>query len=795
MTRETAKRTTAMRTRLAALASLVPLAFCAQGQAQQLEEIIVTAQKRTENVQDTPLSVTAIAGPVLEAASITTVRDLSRMDPTLQIGQATGTVTTFIRGIGNPVTTAGNEASVPVYIDDVYFIRAGFPFFDLANIERVEVLKGPQGTLFGRNASGGVISMHTRDPGEEAEVKGKIGYGNYDTVYGQLYAATPLGDHLAVDISFSGLDQKNGWGDNLTTGKDAWVQDYISLRSKWVWTPSETTTVKLIGYYQDSYSEQGIYARAFEKTVAGTPNWLREAPARPNPPSYGNPRPYKLSDFYDVSMDTTQFDDSEGGGASLHVDQEFSILDFVSITAFRDNDELYRADGDYSPFDFKQYDLHIRDKQFSQEFQFKSKADSRVNWIAGLYYLDAKQGFDPTTIVGQAFRGAPDDPASSIGIDRIDIYGKQDVKSYAAFGQLTYPITDDTNLTVGLRYTKDEIEGEGTTDITFLPGLFGPGPFTLTAQTFDANNNFGGTAAVPIVNGSNPDYDPSFNKWTYKIALDHHLNDATMVYANVSRGYKSGTFNTLPLDSPALDPEVVDAYEIGMKSEFLDRRVRVNGALFWNDIDSPQVQAQRNGLVFLVNAGKARTKGVEIDATALLTDTLTARIAASYLDAKFREFSDAPTYRYDSAADPWCGSNAVSVSGAPYPTCGQLVTTSTDAAGNDMPYASKFKLSSNLNYVREVESMGTFVLDLFVSYYSDYAWDADNVIEEPANTLVDGAIAFTPQAAEALTIRLWVKNAMDEEYNLGYYSQASGSAYSASPGAPRTYGAEFLFQF
>jgi iron complex outermembrane receptor protein len=157
-----------------------------QPEGGQLQEIIVTAQKRSQNVQDTPLSVTAVSGAALEAASVTSVQELRLIDPALQISQNEGVVTTFIRGIGNPVATAGNEASVPVYIDDVYYSRASPAFFDLANVDRVEVLKGPQGTLFGRNASGGVISVYTRDPGRDTQVEGRVGYANYGTVSGQL---------------------------------------------------------------------------------------------------------------------------------------------------------------------------------------------------------------------------------------------------------------------------------------------------------------------------------------------------------------------------------------------------------------------------------------------------------------------------------------------------------------------------------------------------------------------------------------------------------------------------------
>ncbi|HUD93320.1 TonB-dependent receptor, partial [Sphingobium sp.] len=416
----------------------------AQSENYQLEDIVVTAQKRSQNVQDTPLSVTAVSGEALVSQGITSVQELNRIDPALQIGQATGTVTTFIRGIGNPVTTAGNEASVPVYIDDVYFIRAGFPFFDLASVDRVEVLKGPQGTLFGRNASGGVISIYTKDPSQDGELEARMGYANYQTMDLKFYGNMPITDRLAANFSMSWHNQDQGWGrnrklvDQLDTskgyqpgGNDYWKGHSISLRGKLLWEPTDTTAVKLIGYYQNSWSQIGIYSRPFPGTVGGSPdpshNGAGPIPEAPVPSQVLPPLA-----FYDVSLAEEQYDESEGWGASARIDQELGFADFVSITAYRSNDELYHSSGNYSDYDWLVYDLNIVDKQFSQEFQLKSAAGSKINWILGAYYLNADGGFDPTYI------GGPGQNAN--GSDVIKIVGRQKVKSYAGFGQVTVPL-------------------------------------------------------------------------------------------------------------------------------------------------------------------------------------------------------------------------------------------------------------------------------------------------------------------------------------------------------------------
>jgi len=739
-----------------------------------LQEIVVTAQKRAQNVQDTPLSVTAVSGASLATKSVVKVEDLARIDPALQIGHSTGIVTTFIRGIGNPVTTAGNEASVPVYIDDVYFVRPSYPFFSLGSVDRVEVLKGPQGTLFGRNASGGVISIYTRDPDfNTPEMSGKIGGANYDTVYGQLYFNRPLTDTLAWNFSFDGNRQTGGWGTNTATGEPTFREHHVSMRSKLLWQPTDTTKIKLIGYYERARNEQGIYGRPFPGTVAGYPDGLHNG----FPPVAGAPQGVQPTiGFYDESTAFNQYDRSRGYGFSGRLDQGLGFADFVSITAIRRNKELYASSGDYDPTDQLRYNLNVLDHQFSQEFQLKSKASSKLTWILGAYYLNALQGFDPTTIHGLA-------PAA-LGIAGVNLYGHERIKSYAGFGQATYPITDTTNLTGGLRYTIDKVDGRGWT-VTQLTSAI-PG-------VTDEDGNLPAT-----IDG---DFKKTFRKLTWKASIDHHFSRDVMAYATYSRGYKSGTYNTLPLDSPALKPEVVDAYEAGVKTELFDRKVRLNAALFWNDIKGPQVQSQRNGLVALINAGSARTRGVEFDASALLARGLTFSVGGTYLDAKFRDFKNAPSYcpspvisnAQCAAILAQSGASQAVIDSIGNGNLNQIFLANVD--GNRMPYASKIKLSAGLNYTVDAPGTGKFILDGSVNYQSKFNWDSDNVIKEPAHTFFDASIQFSPEALQNLSFRIWGKNLSGVHYNVAYYAQASGSAFSSAPGAPRTFGGEVLFKF
>ncbi|MDB5397446.1 MAG: TonB-dependent receptor, partial [Rhodospirillales bacterium] len=307
----------------------------------QLPEIVVTAQKRPENIKDAPLSVTAFTGSALTAAGITAVRDLGEIDSTLQFSAIGGIATVFMRGLGNPVATVGNEASVPMYIDDVYYSRLSPSFFDLVNVDNVEILTGPQGTLFGRNASAGLISIYTRDPGNSPVIEGMVGYGNYATTTAQLYASVPITDKLAADISLSEYNQASGWGRNVYNADQTYLNYSYNARSKVIWKPTDSTTVKFIGYYVEQNSLQGVLTTPYAGTVGGGVDNSGTITVPPQPPQ---PR------FYDIKLDHMPGVRSQTYGGSIRVDQELGFGVFSSISAARKTNESYLSDGDLTPY-------------------------------------------------------------------------------------------------------------------------------------------------------------------------------------------------------------------------------------------------------------------------------------------------------------------------------------------------------------------------------------------------------------------------------------------------------------
>ncbi len=706
----------------------------------QLTEIVVRAQKRSENIQDAPLSVTAFTESTLSAAGVTVVSDLSELDSTLQFSAIGGIATVFMRGLGNPVATSGNEASVPMYIDDVYYSRLSPSFFDLGNINNVEILKGPQGTLFGRNASAGVISIYTRDPGNTPVIEGMVGYGNYATTTAQLYASVPINDRLVADISLSEYDQASGWGRDVYNGDQTYLNRSFTARSKIMWKPTDSTTVKFIGYYVEQNSLQGILTTPYAGTVSGGVDNSGTITVPPEPPQ---PR------FYDINLDQMPSVTNATYGGSIRVDQELSFGVFSSISAARKTNESYLTDGDLT-----QYPLFIAsarpvDQQYSEELQLKSKPGAPMSWIGGFFYLNTLAGYNPIHISGDTFIAE--------GINSIGLMGEQRLNSFAPYGQVTYPILPDTNLTAGLRYNKDDLRGFGSTTIYTYPGgpLSGLGPSILGAPRFDRTRGFG--------------------KLTYKVGLDHHFNPNVMTYASVSTGYKSGTYNAVSIGSGALNPETVTTYEFGLKMELLDHRLRLNGAVFRNNVKDPQVQSSQMSIETVINAGSARSQGVEVESTAVLAQGLTARLSATYLQAEFLDFSDAP-YFYQRPG----GGNGLG---------------SINARGKVLPRAPRESIDAGLNYVVDGSSVGKFAFDTNVAYSSKFYWDSDNVISEGPLTIVNASGTFTPRRAEALSIRLWVKNLTNKGYYSIEYEEQGPAGFAASPAAPRTVGGEFRFKF
>ena len=676
-----------------------------------LEEIIVTAQKRSENLQNVPLAVASFSAATLQAANVSGVADLVNVTPSLRFQYAGPSGSTFLRGVGNSQSFAGSEAEVQTYIDNVYQPSGAAAYLKFNNIERIEVDKGPQGTLFGRNATGGVIQIFTRDPTQDARLDAAIGYGKYNQLEGDVYAAGGLGEKVAADIAFH-YEDRDGWGRNTFLKTDAYKAHSIGFRSKWIVTLSDATRVTLIGDYSRDRSDLGT---AFA---------LAQGPWRL---SLAEPVP-AIPNKFTLTEDSQSGGKVERYGGSVKVDSKVGDLSLVSISAYRYSVSQSVLDADSTPDPVVVGKENRKESQFSQEFQLLSPSSSRLKWILGTYLYYNKAKADPGELSGLI--------AAGFGANAIQSFSTMTTKSVAGFGQATYDITDTIHITAGLRYTHDHRSQEATSVFIYPNGPGAPPPF------LGLNQNKYPTA--------------SFNALTGKLTLQKDLSDSAMVYAGYNRGYKAGTFNnSLVLSStgPALNPEHVDAFEGGLKSELFDHKLRLNLAAFYYKYSNLQVNVFEAFRISLQNSGRSEIKGLEAEAQYKLTSSTRLSAGASLLDARYKVFTNAPLYTINPANQP---NPSPQVRGY-----GGVIISQADASGNTMPQAPKFSSYASLNQTIEIGA-GRIDLNGTVSYQSRVYFTPDNRYSQSGYPTLSATAKFTT-TDNKYDFTLWGRNLTNEK--------------------------------
>jgi iron complex outermembrane receptor protein len=364
-----------------------PLLAADDAPAMGIEEIVVTAQRRAENLQDVPIAITATSGEALERSGVTNAQEIEIVTPGLSFATVGSYAQPRIRGVGTSADAATLENPVAMYVDGVYYAHQAGSVLTLNNIEQVEVIKGPQGTLFGRNATGGLIQITTRQPTQESTGRFSVGYGNYDTFTANAYLAGGITDNLAADIAVYYRDQGEGYGVNRATGQDVQIMENLAARSKWVLTPSDDTTVTFI---VDAARDDGAIALAPAPgtTALGGGTLL---PAQ----DVDTPAPYKNR--------------NEQAGASLKIEHSFSPFDLVSISAYRENDDVvYFPNATNNPATMTLVTLDDENfRQASQELQLLSNKDSSFSWTTGVYLFWSEGGWKPVGI----YRASPSLPS------------------------------------------------------------------------------------------------------------------------------------------------------------------------------------------------------------------------------------------------------------------------------------------------------------------------------------------------------------------------------------------------
>ena len=681
-----------------------------------IADIVVTAQKREERMQNVPVAVTAFSSDSLLSKGVVSLTDLATVTPGLVFPTVGIGGSPRLRGVGTQISAGGNENSVATYVDGVYFPSAGANVMAFNSIAQVAVLKGPQGTLFGRNATGGLLQITTRDPGQTFTGNAEVGYGNRNTFTGNAYLGGPLGSGLAADIAVDYKNRQDGFGVNLYNGQKVGTMESFSVRSKWKAQLGDATTATLIGDYSRLKGAFPAY--------------------RPVPdelPLTGQPF---AGNKFDVNSDVQPMSDNEEYGVSLNLQHEFGGVKLVSISAYRHGEWKFDFDSESLPLPILSANGAVPDKMFSQELQLVSTGGGQLDWALGLYYFNRKSGFVPAHLV-----------APALGFLQ-DFSTRQNTESFAGYGQATYRVNDSTAITAGLRLTTEK------------KSYFAQGVFHNLAPAFDAP--LGPTADSKKV-----------TKLTWRAAIDHHLNKDVMIYASYNRGFKSGGYDpTSVAVASYIRPEVLDAYEVGLKSDLLDRHLRINAAGYYYDFKDIQLNTYLNGLPAVYNGKSAKIYGFDLDVTAIPVDGLTLTAGVGYVHDRFDDFPIAAT--------------------GLIPTGGIFQLPDISAKGKRLPNTPDWTVDLGAEYK---VAIGAETLAASVDYFHSGKWfsDPENRLAQRAYSLVNASLKLS-FAEDRYSIRAWGRNLGNVAYASQLFPQvpvADVVAYAEGRTFGVTLGAKF----
>lgn len=541
-------------------------------------EIIVTAQRRAERLVDVPVSVTALNSVALEKVSTTGLFDVTKLSPGVVINRNGGYLQPTIRGIGTSVVGGAADTNVAVYLDGVYQASQIGNFFDLPNVQQLEILKGPQGTLFGRNATGGAILLTTADPSFTTKGRFTASYGRFNEAKIGAYVTTPLTDNLAGDISVY-YRRSDGFKRDVLTNDLVAKQSSFDIRSKLLWRPTDTTEVVLSAAYNETSDPTGLALNALDG------NTQARLALNPGPIAEGRKQ---------LSQDVRPEVRTKVKSATLTIDQELGIATLRSISGFRDEDAHIEGDLDasYVPVQETRFDQLMR--TFSQEFTLTSPSAGDFRWVAGVFYYHAR-AFTPAFVVNKITTGAP----SFRSLTNVD--------ALAGFVDGTYDIGKLT-LISGLRYSTERRR------LRFNFGITGP-------YTTDAEKRFG--------------------SWTPRVGLRYKVGDQANVYATYSKGFKSGLFNTSSPSTVPVKPEKVDSYEIGFKSAERTIDLNLAAYYYsYKNIQITAFDFT-SGASRLFNAARAEIYGAEAELNVRPSSKFDVRMAAAYTHGVYDQFQGA----------------------------------------------------------------------------------------------------------------------------------------------------------
>jgi iron complex outermembrane recepter protein len=707
-----------------------------------LEEVIVTAQRRQEDLQKVPVAVTSLSIQDLAASNISRIQDVTTLVSGFIGPGDNGMQSPHLRGIGSQVGSPGLENSVALYVDGTYIGATTPALYGLSYVQQVDVLKGPQGTLFGRNTTGGLLQITTWDPSDKAEAEGELGYANYNTVSGSAYFNAPVNSNIATNLAIAAHSQGDGWGKNLLTGKDVYRTDLsLTLRNKWNFYINDATTLKIVADYE-KIDETGTFAYRPEvgSTSSVSPGFL---PFLIPGTTYTS-----TVSGWNVNSNSDQKNHTEAYGASARLGHDFGFATLSDALAYRRSKfDLLGFDGDKTPLDYFTVDWHTVNKQATNELQLASNAAGRVNWTVGAFYYHAvDDAVQPLTwgALAPVLPGPPITPP----IGKLLLVNLTDsivTESYAGYGQADFKIASATTLTTGVRFSHDNHHITGENDTTGTGGFF-PAP--------------------PIDNSF------SKNSTSARLALSQQLSVDAMIYASYSRGSKAGGYNPVVVDNKPYTDEKLDTVEAGSKLTFLDNRARLNVAGFYNKYQNIQVQQfQPSGPPIIYNGPEAKSYGADVDFEVRPSSALKIRGTLEVLHSEFTRFDQADICTPRTLPGP------------PSVTAGYICAPGS-ATGNQLPDAPKFTASLAPTYTVPV-SYGSFDLSGTWSYNSGFTTTPGMELKQPSFSLLAASLQFIGPD-KRYYVKLWGSNLTNEQVAMNLTISSIGSVVGLL--APRTFG-------
>ena len=760
-----------------------------------LEEIQVMARKQTESMQDVPVAIAAVTAEQVSAAGIRDVGDLTVLVPSLVVTSNSNPFNTSyrIRRIGNEGNIPDFEPDTGLFIDGAYRSRSGLGLGDLADIEQIEVLRGPQSTLYGRNVTAGAISVMTAKPSQTFGMQGELTAGN-DALNGfRGFVTGGLTDSLSARLSLTGT-RRDPIADNLI-GEDSDDLNQYSVRAQLLFEPTDALSVRLIGSHTErdmkpllADMHYGPGVSALVNAVVANPAALGAAdgPALANGIINGDAQPILDNDPLNRRVQALAplgfVQRSDEAIASLQYD--LGAVTLTSITSY-DTYEIAQSwnDAGQTGLDLVSYRDFQTGDTLSQELRLSSQASDRLSWLAGLYFYDNSfergdedrhefvlgEAIDELGVAaGLASPALPDVPVFGLPGDTGDFHEISDSRSYGGFAQSTWDATERLALTLGLRYTLEEKE----VSLVNTPFTTAPGPLaglSLPVRTLTpAASSFA--------------LDDSWEAVTGTFSTVYRFTPDVMMYASAATGFKGGGYNggfgNTPLAKRPFDSEDVTSYELGVKSDIGDR-VRLNATAFLSDYQDFQ-SASFVGLQFLVNnAEKVRVQGLEADLTARLSEGFTLDLSATYAEATYERYTQGSCYTGRTPDDP--------------------LTGACDLSGQALPFAPKLTATAGLQWEHSFNA-GRLFSRLDGSWIGEQNVTSEldpNHGKQDAYGLMNFRLGWSRDTWEIFG---WVRNLTDETYvtqtaQSNLFASLQDGTYQNYLGAPRSFGVTLLARY